>query len=394
MAKMCGNPRQCRFLLRHFLAVVASTSLIPVSALAQEDASAPTSQRVELPRGIKVELPEGLTKEEAAAILETYARRLRRTAPGEVKAGPLEPRVLVTRDVGTDAAPPAELPRPAAAPADDATAPGETAEADRNLIFDWGANRRLTVLPATLLWQPALANQHEPRMSVKMTTLDTEDFKHVSDFSIGGTMALVRNAPAERADNGVQLDIFAVAISRFVATRDMTALDYRFGVPLTFARGPWSAKLSYEHTSTHLGDEFLNSHPGSHNRSSDREELSLGLAYRALEALRFYGVLTYAFHMGTFVEDASPYRYDLGVEWSRPAPTGWRGQPFAALDLEIRGDEEFTPNFTAQAGWQWIAEAARPGLRLAAEYYDGRSPFGQFIDRHESWVGIGLFFDY
>ncbi len=380
-------------------ALVATTTLWAARLAAAEDAAAPAGRHLDLPQGIRVEVPEGLTSEQAADVLESYARRLRQSSPGEVKAAPLNmPRVPPNEQVPAEVAPSGDASQTTSALGENAAATTAAKEIESGCVFDWWSNRRFTILPATLLWQPPLANQHEPRMSVKAITLDIDDMKHVGDFSIGGTMALVRNAVDRNGEDlhqeGVQLDLFAVAISRFIHTRDMTAVDYRFGIPLTFACGPWSAKASYEHTSTHLGDEFLNLHPGLHNRSSDREELCLGLAYRAFEAVRLYGVFTYAFHMGTFVEDASPYRYDLGVEWSRPLPTGWRGQPFAALDLEIRGDEDFTPNLTAQLGWQWIAEATRPGLRLALEGYDGRSPFGQFIDRHESWLGVGLFFDY
>ena len=204
---------------------------------------------------------------------------------------------------------------------------------------------------------------------------------------------MIRSAPRDRPREGVQLDLFAMVLSRFVDRDWATAADYRVGMPLTYARGRWSAKVGYEHTSTHLGDEFM-AHTGTRIRGGIREEVRFGLAYRVLDAVRLYGQWGHAFHVSTFTPNPQPDRFDCGVEWSRPAPTGWRGQPFAAFDVEARGDAEYTPNVTAQAGWQWLAQNARPGFRSALEYYDGRAPFGQFLDRHESWFGFGFFFDY
>jgi hypothetical protein len=110
--------------------------------------------------------------------------------------------------------------------------------------------------------------------------------------------------------------------------------------------------------------------------------------------LRLYAQFGYAFGESNFVTDYDHERYDIGVEWSKPGPTGIWGQPYAAIDCEFRGDEDYTPNFTAQLGWQWTGAMNVPATRFALEYYDGRSPFGQFIDLHESWIAIGVFFDF
>jgi hypothetical protein len=260
-----------------------------------------------------------------------------------------------------------------------------------------GGGRECTLFPSTLLWQPLLANPHEPRFFVKQTTLEMVGLTPVNDFGIGGTLALVRIAPADRPYDGWQLDVFAAAQTRFVEQDFMATVDYRFGIPVTFNFGRWSGKIGYEHTSAHLGDDIIVDH-GLPIRDSVRDEIVLGLAYRVLEPLRVYGIFSYDFGH-TFPEDIPPGpdrtdRYGLGAEWSRPLPTGWRGQPFAAVDLEFRGDQDYTPNLCVQAGWQWIATPGRPGARFVLEYYNGRSPFTQFLDRHETWFGVGLAFDY
>ena len=374
-----------------WLAAIAAALVLTASQARSQD-YVPLSQSLELPRGVKVDVPPHVQGEALAELLENYARQLRANetpAPAFTNAAlAAQPvRLSSSQTNSADKVAAEKIEAPAAEAAEHADAVVE-----QGMHLTWG-ERRATFLPATLLWQPPLANPHEPRFYAKSTNLQTWEFDNVVDFSIGGTLALWRLSPVERPHDGVQIDIFATTLSRFINNDAMAAIDYRAGLPFTFALGPWSAKLSYEHTSTHLGDEFLLA-TKTPFRSAVRDELAAGLAYRVLEPLRVYGTLGYAVSLGSWVEDADPMRYTLGAEWSRPLPTGVCGQPFAALDVEFRGNEDFTPNVTAQLGWQWLGYHGRPGLRVALEYYDGRSPFGQLSDRHESWVGFGLFFDY
>jgi hypothetical protein len=257
----------------------------------------------------------------------------------------------------------------------------------------WGGYR-LVVAPNTLLWQPPLANQHEPQMFVRPTSLSNPTTRKTLDTAIGGTAPLVRLAPDLLPSDGVQLDFFAVVFSRFAGYNTLVDADYRFGLPITWASGDWQGKLAYEHTSSHIGDDYLRRHPEASKRGHIRDEMVCGLAYRFWDQLRVYGQFGYAMGLTT----AGPPRrdrYDVGVEWSRQVWTGWIGQPFAAIDLDIRGDEQYTPNLTAQAGWQWFRPGALPySMRVALTFYDGRSPYGQFFDRHEQWYGVGFYLDW
>ncbi len=254
-------------------------------------------------------------------------------------------------------------------------------------------SRSVTLLPHGLLWQPSLASPSEPRSYMKIMNLSEKTMPDVNDCNIGGTLPLVRVSRLDHPDEGFQTDIFATVMSRFVEERTFAAVDYRFGVPFTYAIGPWSFKTSYEHTSCHVGDEFLlKEHLTS--KDSTRNEAVFGIAFKPLDALRLYAQIGYGVAESSFVKGFDRWRYTCGVEWSKPGPTSVWGQPYAAMDLEFRGDEDYTPNFTAQIGWQWLGAYSAPGFRIALEYYDGRSPFGQFIDQHESWEALGFYFDF
>lgn len=255
---------------------------------------------------------------------------------------------------------------------------------------------RPILFPRTLLWQPPYANHNEPHTYARRTSLEELGMKPVDDIAIGGTFPFFRWASNDCPDDGWQFDLFGMMVSRLISEDYLMATDYRFGVPISFAYGPWSGKIAFEHTSAHVGDEYIEK-TGRNGRSSVRDEIVFGLAYRLLKPLRVYGIVGLNFSDQTsFRKRTGSYRdrYSLGTEWSRPFATGVKGQPFAAVDLEYRGDLDYTPNFTAQAGWQWLTEGARPGVRLVAEFYDGRNPFGQFLDRHETRSSIALYYDF
>ena len=254
---------------------------------------------------------------------------------------------------------------------------------------------RFRFLPNTLLWEPPLAVKRDPRMQFTFSSLPDYKSSFTLDTSIGGTVGLFRY-DFIGSDTAVQLDIFGLVITR-LATDDLLADDYRFGLPVTWQRGPWSAKIGYEHTSSHIGDKHLQA-LGLVARSTAKDELVFGLSRILYDRLRLYGHLGYAF--GFQVPDVEPTvghraRADIGFEWYDRAPTGFRGTPFVAGNLEWRGDQDANANITLQAGWLWKNPFQRFGTaRVFAEYYRGRSPYGQFIQDRESFYSVGFGFDF
>jgi hypothetical protein len=248
------------------------------------------------------------------------------------------------------------------------------------------------VLPLTLLWQPPLANLREPRTYLLGTSLSNDNTKSTLDTAIGGTVGLWRSWANDHPEFAYQQDFFAVVLTRFSEFNTQVDEDYRFGFPITFAWAGWQAKISYEHTSSHLGDQFMENTGRRHEGLVD-DEVVLALAYRFDNALRLYGQYGYGFGFSS-LDGRLPNRFDWGIEWSRQHPTGLRGQPFAAFDMELREVQGYQPNSTLEVGWQWLSQAMRPGLRLALTYYNGDSVYGQFFRDRERWVGLGLFMDY
>jgi hypothetical protein len=225
------------------------------------------------------------------------------------------------------------------------------------------------------------------------TTLSNPFTKRTLDVDIGNTVGLVRVEPPDSALR-LQLDIFGLVATRISQYDFLVATDYRGGLPVTFAYGPWHGKFGYEHTSTHLGDETI-ARTGRASFDYIKDELVFGLGrWVAADTLRVYGVVGWAFFMdvpGT----SDPFRFDLGFEWYRRRATGPRGQPFAAGNVDFNGAVGYNPSLSLQAGWQWRNPDRRLSqLRVFAQYYVGRSPYGQFFQDRESWFGVGIAADY
>ena len=261
-----------------------------------------------------------------------------------------------------------------------------------------------TVFPNTLLWEPPLASKIEPRTAVLIDSFkNSPGSSYTVDASIGTIFGLLRYTPDGR-DAAYQLDLFGVVHTR-LSPDDLLAADYRFGVPLTARWGSWHAKVGYEHTSAHLGDEYVRTRRVAPDKITafSKDEAVVGLGRYLGDAFRVYGVVGYAQRQSLPDPDPplvlagtkSKWRYSVGAEYYDRTACGVAGTPFAAVNFDFRGDQDFKANSTVQAGWLIRNPFARlSSLRIYAEYYDGGSPYGQFHRDRESFYGIGFAGDY
>ena len=308
---------------------------------------------------------------------------------GEARRGGGEP---LWQEIVQPAPLPRQIPWPDGVPAEEVFSTPVEERPDISSPISYGnassSDHWLRVAPSSLLWQPPLANPREPRMSAKRLRVEGDD---VFDAAIGGQFGLLRISPDQRPEEGFQLDVFAVAFARF-GDDDLSALDFRFGIPLTYSDRCWQYKLAYEHTSSRFqGDPLVL----DADQTSDfrREEIVIGAARSWWEILRAYGQIGMTFS-GTAAQKDDPFRFDVGVEWADLRCTTPNGAPFAAIDLEARGDQDYEANVTIQAGWNWRGRIPGRGPRLCGEYHRGDSPFGQTFSRREDWYGVVACFDW
>ena len=253
--------------------------------------------------------------------------------------------------------------------------------------------RPFEFFPTSLLWEPKLADKRDPRLSVVFNNSDSYFSRETADPSIGLTAGVVRFHPARFPGVTWQVDLFAVSHLRFSRFDESIAQDYRAGIPITFRAGNVVGKIGYEHTSTQIGDELVESGQRT-RRTFERDEIVGGLGYLWREQLRVYGQTGVALSQN-IPDTQDRWRHDVGFDWYKRQTTGVRGQPFAAVNASFDPAVDYQVSMNYQVGWMWrVSDQRLSQFRVYAEFYDGYSPFGQLFDRRERYAGFGIALDY
>lgn len=270
--------------------------------------------------------------------------------------------------------------------------------------FYWNGGTT-TLFPTQLFWEPPLAIVREPRLGLATSSDTSFQAFNTVDSSLGVIPGLIRFEPPG-SDLAMQVDLFGVVHTRWDGNDDL-ASSYRFGVPVTFRRGNWQAKIAYERTIDTIGDRLQYSGVGRLPQPAfarfprlptprwSRDEVVIGLGHTVEEQVRIYGQVAYAARFDWPDPDSDRSRFDLGFEWYHRLPTGWQGTPFLAGNLHYDGATNYEAGYTIQAGWLW----RNPELRLAQgrvflQYANTRSPFAAFSVQREESVAFGIAADY
>lgn len=247
------------------------------------------------------------------------------------------------------------------------------------------------LLPDSLLYKSYLAGGKEPRMGSQWVYL--RDYGWLWDVTLGARAGILRYGNTDDIwPEGWQLDIEGAAFPRLDTehARDLVSADFRFGVPLTVRRGHWEMKFGYYHLSSHLGDEYLLSHPSEVRKNYVRDSLVLGVGLRPFPNWRVYYETGYSFLIDG---GAQPWELQFGAEYSPVEPSTVLGAPFAATNVHLRQENHFSGNVVVQAGWQWRGATGHL-LRIGANYLNGMSDQYQFYNRPEDQLGVGLWYDF
>jgi Protein of unknown function (DUF1207) len=197
---------------------------------------------------------------------------------------------------------------------------------------------------------------------------------------------------------GVQLGLLASVFAQFdldAASYDLINADYVVGLPLTVRVDRFTARLRLYHQSSHLGDEYV-LRPGVERENFAFESGEAILAFEVGPA-RVYGGGEYVFDR-TPGDRVSRLAHG-GLELRQPGGLARSGhlarvRLVAAVDVKSIQDFDWDLAWSARAGIEVgrapAAEHRSRGWSLLAEYYDGRSPYGQFFRDQVSYYGVGL----
>lgn len=247
------------------------------------------------------------------------------------------------------------------------------------------------LLPKDPIYPFYLADEKASRLAGRFSRPEGDNL--MLDATLGGRFGLFRLGDRSSGPfrHGMQLDIEGSAQLRLDMEEeaDVRSVDFRAGVPLSFAFGRWHARVGYYHLSSHTGDEFLLKNPTHERLNFSRDVLFAGAGYWLTERLRVYGEIGWAFYS----DISEQWEFKFGMEFLPTAPTGWRGAPFAAAHVHLREELDYGGSLTLQGGWAWRGDEGAL-LRLGIDLYEGKSQQWSFYDSYEPLIGFGLWYDY
>ena len=246
-------------------------------------------------------------------------------------------------------------------------------------------------LPAGDLFRPLVADPKQPQFFVALRRYRTPtDRITIGAVGYGENFGVYRRQGAQPGD-GLQVSIAGALFAQFDMTAPSTDLlnaDYTIGLPVTYRKGPLSARLRLYHQSSHLGDEFLL------RVAPDRVNLS----FESLELLGSYDWTRWRAYGGGEVllrrepEDLKRSGLHVGTEYRGQTTIAGLGRLVGGLDVKSWNQHDWDPDVSFKAG----VEFGRPDpggrrFRLMGELYDGHAPHGQFYEDKITYVGAGLY---
>ncbi len=247
-------------------------------------------------------------------------------------------------------------------------------------------------LPQSLMYKTYLAGPKEPRLGTALLYNQTTN-RWIMDSSLGARVGLIRfGTPDDLPPEGWQLDVEGAVFPRFDADKNLNlqSADVRFGLPLTWARGPYQAKVGFTHVSSHLGDDYMFLNPGSVPVNYVRNSMVLGMGYFLTDHFRMYGEAGYAFSRSGGAEE---WEFQVGSEYL-PLELGPGGAPFFAANSQFREENKYAAGLNVMAGWAWHGTRTDHILRVGAQYYYGKSSQYAFFRNHDELIGIGMWYDF
>lgn len=262
--------------------------------------------------------------------------------------------------------------------------------------------------PGEFVSAPLLASPLEIRPGAALLVADRDIDDSFGSSNVEARVAIGFRLPVVRFQDeapgrpAIDLGFEAGVWSRFFlesVEHEQIATDWKVGFPLGLRYGMWDFRLTLQHVSSHLGDDYLDDNPQEVFQSS-REGFELLAALRPGADLRFYagGDLNLGRSedfTGTGEPD-DPYvifttiekwAVRFGAEWDQTRWGDRRIAPFAAANFEIT---EFTDRIATLLKFGAAFRVKTLRFWLDLEYHRGPSPMGQFRTVDETWFGLNF----
>ena len=260
-------------------------------------------------------------------------------------------------------------------------------------VVGLASGRQLQLFPAGQLYPAYIADPHQTGLAIEWQHYTQTDIPATGSSRIGarigGRLGLVRVSPAGVEDVGWQLSLDVGIDAQFDNKYDQDNIgwDGNYGLLWTGRwHSPWSFRLGLLHTSSHLGDEYLE-RTGVQRIGYTREEIVAGTRWAPAPRWSLYAEAGWAARVGN-ANLQERWRTEAGVEFEHPGAF-WQGRLgwYAATDLSAMQERNWRLDRSVQVGVV-VHSAGRP-WRVGISYYDGRPTLGEFFQATERSLTLG-----
>lgn len=260
--------------------------------------------------------------------------------------------------------------------------------------IDLSEDQILVLFPQGDLYPFNIADPHRVGFSLQVLDYTESEIPSAGDLRVylkaGGNVGIFRVTDKNNPELGWQFNIIASfdAMFDFDNSQDNIGWDGNYGFTVTVApNDKWLYKYGMLHTSSHLGDEYIE-RTGQTRLGYTREELMAGVSHRLTNEWRLYAEGGWAFDRGN--EDLmDPWRFQGGIEYvSEKKILKNLAQWYATVDVQSWEESDWDYDVSTQFGIE-INSAGRRA-RLGLEYYEGRVPIGEFFQFYENYISLGI----
>lgn len=249
--------------------------------------------------------------------------------------------------------------------------------------------------PQTLLYPHYIANPLRTTFSIQSIRYSKTEIPSTSlkrfDLKVGGQLGIYRSQP-ENTQRGWQLSFGGGFHGEFdtESSEDNVGWDGFMSLSLEMRFNQALAhRVGLHHISSHIGDELIE-RTGIKRINYTRQEIRYGLTWFMSPHWQSYIELGKAYDMRNKLLQKR-WRSELGFQYENNKywmpKLGW----YIGADFSSYEENDWDINTAIQLGI--VSSVNQRNYRLGFEFYDGRSPLGEFFQSNEKYIGFGFWVD-